>query len=122
MRIVRDGQSFEVTKGAFKSLFEPYGFTPEIASDAFSESEGEITPSDEEKPLPHENSSNDSPESAELEDSETEKPEEIEEEPEKPLSEMSFSELLEYADSLGMDTEGVRNEKELRKLISTAKD
>lgn len=122
MRIVRDGQSFEVTKGAFKSLFEPYGFTPEIAPDAFSEAEGVNSPSDEEKPLSHENSSNDSPESAELEDPETENSEETEEEPEKPLSEMSFSELLEYADNLGMDTEGVRNKKELRKLISTAKN
>ena len=121
MRITRGNQGFEVTKGAFKSFFEPYGFTPEMASDAFSEAEGENTPSDEEKPLSQENNPKDSPESEGLEDPETENSEDTEEEPEKPLSEMSFSELLEYADNLGMDTEGVRSEKELRKLIRDSK-
>lgn len=141
LNIYRDGVRLTVTAGAFKQIFSPLGFMVENAQNDVGTS-GEVIRHLEDET--HENAENRTENSAppglpgdsaggNLTENGASAPETVGEdsevgedlsdpdEVEKPLSEMSFSELLEYADSIGVDTEGAKSKAELRKLIKESK-
>lgn len=121
LNIYRDGIYRKVTVGAFNMIYRPLGFMVKNAQYDVGTSEGVIYPN---KGEDHEIAQNltENPSDIDLTE-ETEGEDALDETSavEKPLSEMSFSELLEFADSLGIDTEGARSKEELRKLIKANK-
>ena len=121
LHIYRDGIHRTVTVGAFNTIYRPLGFMVKNAQYGVGTSEGVIYPYKEED---HEIAQNLTENSSDIDlTEETEGEDALDETSavEKPLSEMSFSELLEFADSLGIDTEGARSKEELRKLIKANK-
>ena len=135
LNIYRDGIRRTVTAGAFKQIFSSLGFMVENAQDDVGTSGGIIRHPEDETHDSEQNLTENSAVPGLSGDSAGENPDEKgasapevvgedlsdPEEVEKPLSEMSFSELLEYADSLGVDTEGAKSKAELRKLIKENK-
>lgn len=96
IKIKRGTHELEVTQGAFKSIFAPAGYTMvEQPAKALETPEG---------------------------DEELELEEEQQELSEKPLSEMSFNELKEYAEQLGIQTSGMRTHQQLKRAIQAAQE
>lgn len=90
--LITDGQkTLSVTKGAYRSFFKELGFKP-------------VTPMPVEQP----------------EDMEPDEETMLDELYEKPLSEMDFSELKLYAESLGLNANGLKSKRELREAIRAA--
>lgn len=110
VRITNGSMELTVTRGAFKTFYEPEGFiileheedTPRLGG-INTQPESEDAFEDEEN--------------TENEDSEAEDEEEDIDYSEIPLSELSFEQLCDYADQLEIDHDGVRSKKELRILI-----
>lgn len=110
-----------VTKGAFGSFYKHKGFHIIDDEDGHEDGgAGNYHPTSETMPL------NDSSQQEMTEDTEDlgdEKggdeydPEDDVDLSEIPLSEMSFDQLNDYADQLGLDHESIRSKKELRMLI-----
>lgn len=122
-KIHKGSQTLEVTKGAYRAIYAPLGWSLEAS----------VEPTQAELPEGEENSSTTPPEQPqndsqqESEDFEAEDEyqdegtsEELEELSEKPLSEMSFDELKQYASELGLEYIGIRSKRELRALIKSA--
>lgn len=115
-KIHKGSQTLEVTKGAYKSIYAPLGWSLETS----------VEPTQAELPEGEENSSTMPPEQPqndsqqESEGFEAEDEYQDEELSEKPLSEMSFDELKQYASELGLEYVGIRSKKELRALIKSA--
>lgn len=110
-----------VTKGAFKSFYEPNGFHAVDGEDGHEET-GVVTthPTPETGHLGHSSQQElrkdtDGPEDEDEDDEED--TEESVDLSEIPLGEMSFDQLNEYADQLELDHDGIRSKKELRALI-----
>lgn len=110
-----------VTKGAFKSFYEPNGFHAVDGEDGHEEA-GVVTT----HPTPETGRSGHSSQQELRQD--TDGPEDEDEEEEEdteesvdlseiPLGEMSFDQLNEYADQLELDHDGIRSKKELRAII-----
>lgn len=110
-----------VTKGAFKSFYEPNGFHAVDGEDGHEEVRVVIT-----HPTPETGHSGHSSQQElrqsvdDTEDDDEDEEEDTEESvdlSEIPLGEMSFDQLEEYADQLELDHDGIRSKKELRALI-----
>lgn len=96
IKIKRGTHELEVTQGAFKSIFAPAGYTV-----VEQPAKAQETPEDDEE--------------LELEEEEQDLSE-------KPLSEMSFNELKEYAEQLGIQTSGMRTHRQLKQAIQAAQE
>jgi hypothetical protein len=109
-----------VTKGAFKSFYEPNGFHAVDGEDGHEEA-GVVTthPTPETGHSGHSSQQElqQSVDDTEDEDEDEEDTEESVDLSEIPLGEMSFDQLEEYADQLELDHDGIRSKKELRALI-----
>lgn len=108
-------RAMTVSKGAFKTLFEPNGWKIASLTDEKLNAEDFIS-EDEKEP----ESSNLPPLVPPEDEDEEEVEEEEDEEVEKPISEMTVEELKEYAHELGLDISKAKNKKELRHMISSA--
>lgn len=121
VRITNGKETMEVSKGAFKALFERYGWKLEdekIVDLSVGSSSDYTLSEDEEKDdernnLPPLSSKDD--EGEEEEDDEYE--DESEDEVEIPFSEMTVRQLQDYADEHDIDVSEANNKKELRKII-----
>lgn len=109
----------EVTVGAFKNFYEYRGFkrisVPEHSIPPMEVS----TPSEEEPGREEEFVQETEEDTGELETYSEESEEEIDLS-EIPLSEMSFDQLCERADQLGLNRDRIRSKKELRNLIRSS--
>lgn len=112
LRITNGSVTLTVTKGAFINYYKHCGFQIENHSDG-AELEGVVTTQPnytaeylgDSPQVKNGGDSDDYEEDGEIELSEI------------PLSEMSFDQLNDYADKLGLDHESIRSKKELRMLI-----
>ena len=118
LKVTNGSVTLTVTMGAFKNFYAKCGFHAVDAEDDVERAEVVDT-----QPTPRSSHSDDSShqESEENYDS-TEDDEYNEEEDEVdlseiPLGEMSFDQLNEYADQLGLEHDGIRSKKELRAII-----
>lgn len=104
--IEKNGNTLLVTMGAYKNFYKSMGYTlleaEEVRKVLPASKEVNVTNDYEEDPMSN------------TESYEDETSDDMEE---KPLSEMSFNELKEYADRLGINTNGVSSKKELRIAI-----
>ena len=110
-----------VTKGAFKSFYEPNGFHAVDGEDGHEEAGEVLTHPTHETGRPGHSSQQELWQDADAPEDDTEdNTEDIEDDvdlSEIPLGEMSFDQLNEYADQLELDHDGIRSKKELRALI-----
>lgn len=105
LRITNGSVTLTVTKGAFNNYYKHCGFQIENRAEG-AELEGVVTT----QPNYTAEYLGNSPQVKNEEDEEIELSE-------IPLSEMSFEQLNEYADQLGLEHEGIRSKKELRAMI-----
>lgn len=121
IQVTNGAVTLAVTKGAFKSFYEPNGFHAVDGEDGHEEAGVVIT-----HPIPETGHSGHSSQQELRQD--TDGPEDEDEEEEEdteesvdlseiPLGEMSFDQLNEYADQLELDHDGIRSKKELRAII-----
>lgn len=117
VRITNGKETMEVSKGAFKALFEPYGWKLEgekignlsvesSSPDTLSESEEK---DDESNNLPPLNGKDDEEEDDEEDDEE--------EDIETPFSEMTVRELQQYARKHDIDVSQAKSKKDLKDII-----
>ena len=112
LRITNGSVTLTVTKGAFNNYYKHCGFQIENHAEG-AELERVVTTQPnytaeylgDSSQVENEKKSDDYEEDEEIELSEI------------PLSEMSFEQLNEYADQLGLEHEGIRSKKELRAMI-----
>lgn len=121
MIIYKNGQTLEVTKGAFTALFEPLGWVTEAPAKTKSNKTTKMSPQ------PEKSGNSILPESdlfkALKSQEEQEKPVEDfseEEEVEIPISEMTLEELIDFADSKGIDIDGLTKKRDIRRAIEAA--
>lgn len=112
IRITRGTVTLTVTKGAFNSFYKPLGFVVEKRPRSHEASERVITQPDSDST--HSEDSTQQKSDDKGAGSETDEKTDYKE---TPISEMSFDQLCDYAEDLGLDYEGVRSKKELRMLI-----
>lgn len=114
LRITNGSITLTVTKGAFNNYYKHCGFQIENRAEG-AEPEEVVTT----RPNYTAGYLGDSSQVKNGEDSDDYKEDEDEEIElsEIPLSEMSFEQLNEYADQLGLEHEGIRSKKELRAMI-----
>lgn len=112
LRITNGSVTLTVTKGAFNNYYKHCGFQIENRAEG-AELEGVVTT----QPNYTAEYLGDSPQVKTDEDSDDYEDDEEIELSEIPLSEMSFEQLNEYADQLGLEHEGIRSKKELRATI-----
>lgn len=115
LRITNGSVTLTVTKGAFNNYYKHCGFQIENRAEG-AELEEVVTT----QPNYTAEYLGDSPQVKNEEDSDDYEEDEDDEEielSEIPLSEMSFEQLNEYADQLGLEHEGIRSKKELRAMI-----
>ena len=111
--ICKGEHTLEVTSGAFRNFYQRLGYKP-VRGSRSVENPGEVnTHPDEEKRLSGELEapSEDGEDSGEVYPDDEVPLEEI------PLSEMTHSQLLEYAEQLGLEFEADTSAKALRKMI-----
>lgn len=111
--ICKGEHTLEVTNGAFRNFYQRLGYKP-VRGSRSVENPGEVnTHPDDENPLSGEleGSSEDGEDSGEVYPDDEVPLEEI------PLSEMTHSQLLEYAEQLGLEFEADTSAKALRKMI-----
>lgn len=107
--VCKNGHTLRVTQGAFRNFYQKLGYKP-LRSSKSVENPGEVNTHPKEENLGSEGLSGFEPD------------EDTSEEREAPLSEvplsgMSHSQLLEYADQLGLDYEPTISKKDLKKMI-----
>jgi len=109
--ITNGNKTISVTKGAYECFYKYSGFKPVEESQTGESSPvvREVTDSDSYQEDPVLVSPEDSYE-------ESEEDEEVDYS-ERPISDLSFWELEQYADQLGVDHKGIRSKKELRAVI-----
>ena len=118
IKITNGRQALRVSQGAYEGYFKHLGYRPVDAIEPHENPEQENAHGDPETPV-----SEDSTESSGVEeapgDPEGEEPDEEYEEDlsEIPLGEMKLSQLIAYAEQLGLEHDGTPNKKELRALI-----
>lgn len=116
IKITNGRQALRVSMGAYESYFKHLGYRPVDAIEPHENPEQENVHGDPETPA-----SEDSDESSEVEetsgDPEDEEPEYEEDLSEIPLGEMKLSQLIAYAEQLGLEHDGTPSKKELRALI-----
>lgn len=118
LQVTNGVMTLTVTKSAFKTYYERNGFYVKNGAEPFEDKERVII-----HPSPEKSRSDDSSQfktKAIAEDDEVDNDEVSEDEvdlSEIPLSEMSFEQLHDYAEQLGLDHDSIRSKKELRILI-----
>lgn len=118
VRITNGKETMEVSKGAFKALFEPYGWKLEdekIVDLSVENSLSDTLPENEEKDdesdsLPPLSGKDDEEEDDEEDDEE-------EEDVETPFSEMTVRELQQYARKHDIDVSQAKSKKDLKDII-----
>lgn len=119
-KIHKGSQTLEVTKGAYRAIYAPLGWSlgapvePTQAELSEGEENSSTTPSEQPQD-DFQQESEDFKAEDEYQDEDT-----SEELSEKPLSEMCFDELKQYASELELEYAGIRSKKELRALIKSA--
>ena len=116
IKITNGHQALRVSRGAYEGYFKHLGYRPVDAIEPHENPEQENAHGDPETPV-----SEDSKESSGAEeapgDPEIEEPEYEEDLSEIPLGEMKLSQLIAYAEQLGLEHDGTPSKKELRVLI-----
>lgn len=114
LRITNGSVTLTVTKGAFNNYYKHCGFQIENRAEG-AELERVVT-TQPNYTAGYLGDSSQVENEKKSDDYEEDEDEEIELS-EIPLSEMSFEQLNEYADQLGLEHEGIRSKKELRAMI-----
>lgn len=114
LRITNGSVTLTVTKGAFNNYYKHCGFQIENRAEG-AELERVVT-TQPNYTAEYLGDSSQVENEKKSDDYEEDEDEEIELS-EIPLSEMSFEQLNEYADQLGLEHEGIRSKKELRAMI-----
>ena len=124
LKITKNGKTLEVTKGAFENTFKDQGWViangdsntgveAEMSS-TFQDNEPEAETEDD---IPVDDESEDETSDEEWDDVEDEEDDEVE----KPISEMSKNELIQKAESLGIDLSGQKyTSNQIRDMIREA--
>lgn len=118
LKVTNGSMTFTVTRGAYSNYYKHKGFHVVGVAGAAKNTGVDTTPGGEENA-----DLSDSPQFIEEDGEEYdeaydgESEEDSEELSEIPLSEMSFSQLCEYAEQLDLDYSGIRSKRELRLLI-----
>ena len=126
VNITNGSNTLSVTYGAYESFFKPLGYKP-VGDARTPENPGQVnTPAD---PDSHESGDagassvgDTEPPETDSETSDSDEPEVEDEEinlSEIPLGEMTLSQLIAYAEQLGLDPDVNSSKKDLRKLIRT---
>lgn len=116
VRITNGKETMEVSKGAFKALFEPYGWKLEDEKiDALSveSSLSDTLPESKEK----DDESNNLPPLNGKDDEEEDEEDDEEEDIETPFSEMTVRELQQYARKHDIDVSQAKSKKDLKDII-----
>ena len=112
VRITNGKETMEVSKGAFKALFEPYGWKLEgekIGDLSVESSSPDILSESKEK----DDESNNLPSLSGKDDEEDDEEEDIE----TPFSEMTVRELQQYARKHDIDVSQAKSKKDLKDII-----
>lgn len=121
IKIKRGDSVLTVTAGAYSNYYKHLGYEPVGVAKSNENSEHENAHTTPGSPQPGDPTQQPGDEEAPDEDEESDlTDEEAEEEvdlSEIPLGEMDLSQLCAYADQLGLDHDGIRSRKEMRKLI-----
>ena len=113
IKIQKGDTVLTVTRGAYANYYKHLGYEAVCVAKT-SENPGE------ENTHPHDDSQQHEDSTQLKSDEDTFEEEPVDEEPdlsEIPLGEMTFNQLCEYADQLGLDHDGIRKRSELRALI-----
>lgn len=118
IKITNGCQTMTVTQGAYRSYFKHLGYKPVDAIELHENPEQENAHGDPETPTSEDSSESSGAEETPV-DFEDEDPAEPEEEDlsEIPLGEMKLSQLIAYAEQLGLEYSDAPSKKELRTLI-----
>ena len=134
MVVIKKGSRvYRVSMGAYNNQFKHLGYKI-VGSDGETEKTEQNDPEKFEKAKPQDDEigdefeqGNDSetdedadPEDDEETDEDEDESEDEDELSEKPLSKMNMQELEEYAERLGINTDGLRSKKEIREAIKEA--
>lgn len=114
MKITKHGEILNVSKGAFKASFEKDGWTElgKESSDVETHAKNnESAPDMSEVPFAQIN------QSAEEEPEDIEEEFEEEEELETPISEMTVTELVEFAEEHDIDISGIKGKENIKQAI-----
>lgn len=117
VRITNGKETMEVSKGAFKALFEPYGWKLEgekIGGLSVESSSPDTLSEDEEK---DDERNNLPPLSSKDDEGEEEEDDEEEEDVEIPFSEMTVRDLQRYAREHDIDVSQAKSKKDLKDII-----
>lgn len=113
IKITNGSRVLMVSSGAYRNYFKHIGYKPVEETQTHENSDQENTHHTEET-----SGSEDSTESLESEETPVEEDEEYEEDlSEIPLGEMKLSQLIAYAEQLGLEHDGSPTKKEMRALI-----
>lgn len=128
MVTIRKGaHSLRVTQGAFLRLYKPMGYTVDGAEgdlsvppapDGNGTTPGTDDSSEDELEDPEDEGTTESEDEEETED-ESDDEDDLDE---KPISEMSTRELRQYAENLGIDTDGLNTRNKLLRAIREYED
>lgn len=117
VRITNGKETMEVSKGAFKALFEPYGWKLEgekIGSLSVESSLSDTLPESKEK---DDESNNLPPLNGKDDEEEDDEDDDEEEDIETPFSEMTVRELQQYARKHDIDVSQAKSKKDLKDII-----
>lgn len=126
IKIKRGDSVLTVTTGAYKNYYKHLGYEPVgVAKSSENPEQGNTHTSDDSQhseettqPSGDENALGGEPEgTTDEDDADEEEDEDTVDLSEIPLSELSHSQLFEYADQLGLEYEGTPNKKEMLALI-----
>lgn len=116
IKITNGRHAIRVSQGAYESYFKHLGYRPVDAIELHENPEQENVHGDPETPG-SEDSDEFSGAEEESGDPEDEEPEYEEDLSEIPLGEMKLSQLIAYAEQLGLEHDGTPSKKEMRALI-----
>lgn len=123
MTIYRNGQTLKVTKGAFTALFEPLGWVTEAPAEVITSKPNNMMAPKPSKTKGNKENKSILPESDLFKALKSQEEQESSPEPEEfetPISEMTLEELIDYADSNGIDIDGLTKKRDIRRAIEAA--
>lgn len=126
--ITKGGMTLRVTHGAYDNYYRPLGYKPVEGVQSGEMGEGDIyspltpeNPACDDSTLRGFSDNGETPSENPAEDPKAKTAEEVfeyeEDLSEIPLGEMKLSQLIAYAEQLGLEHDGTPNKKEMRKLI-----